>query len=69
MNGIRRSIDAGALIFGLILVATGVYYALRNTLGLQLAEIEWDRIWPFIVLAIGTSAVLKAWTRPDDQAR
>jgi hypothetical protein len=67
MNGIRHSIDAGALFFGIILIATGIYYTLQNTFGMQLAEIDWDRIWPFIVLAIGASAVFKAWTRPGEQ--
>ncbi len=61
MNDIKR-LDAPGIIFGLVLLTTGVWYLLRNTFGLPLDEIDWDRVWPLIVLCLGGSVIFKAWT-------
>jgi hypothetical protein len=63
MNQLKRGMDAPGIVFGLILLAAGAYYMLRNTFGLPLDEIDWDRVWPFIVIALGGSVILKAWTQ------
>ena len=55
--------DAPGLFFGAVLMATGVYYVLRNTFGLPMGEIDWDRVWPFIVVGLGGSIIFKAWTQ------
>ncbi len=57
----RRGLDAGGILFGLILLGVGVYYIFRNTLGFVLPEIDSDQIWPLIVVAIGLAIVLRAW--------
>lgn len=49
-----------AVVFGLVLLATGACYMRRNTFGLPLDEINWDFVWPVIVLALGGSVVSKA---------
>jgi hypothetical protein len=49
----RRNFDFGALIFGLIVLGVGVYYFLANTLGLQIPDLDWDKIWPLLVVALG----------------
>ena len=54
-----RRTDIGWIIVGGILVLVGGFYVLRNTIGLDL---NWDAVWPFIVLGLGViflgSAVL-----------
>jgi di/tricarboxylate transporter len=60
MNQLKRGMDAPGIVFGLVLLATGAYYMLRNTFGLPLDEINWDLVWPVIVLALGGSAIFKA---------
>jgi hypothetical protein len=58
MNTLKH-LDTPGLVFGAILLFTGVYYVLRNTFGLPLQDINWDNCWPFIVVAIGGSIVFK----------
>jgi hypothetical protein len=55
--------DLGAIVFGVIVVAVGIYYFLSNTLGWNLGELNWDAIWPILVVGIGASILLGAWRR------
>jgi hypothetical protein len=52
---IRRTIRAngGALILAVVLILVGGYYFLRNTLGIDLGELDDDAVWPIIVIALG----------------
>jgi hypothetical protein len=52
---IRRSIrtNGGGLILAVVLILVGGYYFLRNTLGLDLGELDDDAVWPIIVIALG----------------
>ena len=53
-------IDLGALIFGAILVVVGGYYLLENTFGINMPEINWDQVWPILVIVLGCGVVLRA---------
>ncbi len=53
-------IDLGALIFGAILLVVGAYYLLENTFGIAMPEINWDQVWPIIVIVLGASVVIRA---------
>jgi uncharacterized integral membrane protein len=55
-----RRIDVGALVFGAILLVVGAYYLLENTFGFNLPEINWDQVWPILVIVLGASVVLRA---------
>jgi uncharacterized integral membrane protein len=55
-----RRIDVGALIFGAILLVVGAYYLLEKTFGIAMPEINWDQVWPILVIALGASVVLRA---------
>jgi hypothetical protein len=59
----HRRTDTGALIFGLILLLVGGYYMLTETFQLNLPELDWDRIWPLIILVIGAGILWNAWSR------
>ena len=58
-----RSIDIGAILFGLIVLGVGIYYTLVNVFGLELAELDWDMIWPLAVVALGIGILWGAWSR------
>lgn len=58
-----RSTDVGAILIGLIILAVGIYYTLVNVFGLELAELDWDKIWPLAVIALGIGIVWGAWSR------
>jgi hypothetical protein len=59
----RRRRDLGGVVFGVILLLVGGYYLLDQTLGLALPELDWDKIWPIIVIAFGAVIVYGAWSR------
>jgi len=56
-------LDYGGLVFGAILLFVGGFYFLRNTLGFDLGELDWDLIWPALVLLLGVGVILGALTR------
>lgn len=58
----RRRDDGriGSIVFGLILVALGVWFFIEQTLGFDLPELRWDELWPLILIAIGLWVVLGA---------
>lgn len=58
-----RSTDVGAILIGLIILAVGIYYTLVNVFGLELAELDWDKIWPLAVIALGIGILWGAWSR------
>jgi phage shock protein C len=55
--------DHGGVVFGAILLLVGGYYLLDQTIGLNLPELNWDRIWPVILIVIGAAVLYGAWTR------
>jgi hypothetical protein len=61
--GRLRGLDIGAVVFGLIVLGVGAYYLLVNTFGLDLPELDWDKIWPVLVIFLGIAIVLGAWGR------
>jgi len=65
MNTLKR-LDTPGLIFGILLLFSGTYYVLRNTFGLPLDDINWDLVWPFIVVALGGTVLTKAVTHPRE---
>lgn len=63
-----RSGSIGFVIVGFILLVVGGYYVLTNTLGLDLGPINWDVIWPIIVLGLGVIFLASAFgLRGTDQ--
>ena len=62
MERLRR-IDVGAILLGLIVLGVGTYYTLVNVFGLELAQLDWDMIWPLGVVALGIGIIWGAWSR------
>ena len=52
-----------ALIFGILLFAAGLYFLARNTLGIRMPDLDWDTIWPFLLVALGLLLLYRAWER------
>jgi predicted secreted protein len=58
--------DSGRLatvVFGLIVIAIGVWFLLDRTFGFELPDIEWGSLWPLIVIALGAWILLGAGNR------
>jgi membrane protein DedA with SNARE-associated domain len=54
--------DSGAAVLGVILMLVGGYFLARE-LGIWLPDMDWDVVWPVIVLVVGVVLVLRAWRR------
>jgi hypothetical protein len=50
----------GALIGGLLVVAVGVYFLLRNAFGYVIPDINWDLVWPVVVIVSGVAILSRA---------
>lgn len=63
----ERARDRGpslvAIVVGLGLLAVGIYYFLRQTLGIDIPPIRWSSVWPVILIVIGGLIVLRALGR------
>ena len=66
MHARRHGSDYGAVIFGAILLFVGGYYLLRNTFGFDLGELDGEKIWPIVLIAIGVGVVIRAVSRGRD---
>jgi hypothetical protein len=61
-----RGVDAGGVLVGLIVMGIGFYYFLTNTLGLPIPQLDWDRVWPLFIIALGVSIVWANGLRRKD---
>ena len=58
-----RGLDLGAIIIGVLVLGVGAYYVLVNTFGVNLPDLDWDKIWPLAVMAVGVAIIAGAWSR------
>ena len=63
MFDFHRRFDFGALVIGGIILFAGGYYFLRNTLGWNMGELDWEPIWPVLVIVLGASILFGAVVR------
>ena len=61
----RRRLDLGAILLGVTLAIVGGYYMLTNTFGFSLGEINWDAIWPILVIVVGVGISARAFSRHE----
>jgi hypothetical protein len=54
--------DWAAVIFAIILIASGAYFVLRDTLGFTLPDIPWAKLWPLLIVVLGAVVFLRGWT-------
>ena len=58
--------DSGRLatvVFGLIVIAVGLWFFADRTLGLDLPRINWGSLWPIVVIGLGIWILLGAANR------
>jgi hypothetical protein len=48
-------------LFALVLIVLGTYYLLRNTLGIDLPQLEGEAVAAFIAVLGGIALLLRAW--------
>jgi hypothetical protein len=63
MHSVHRRSELGGLIIGAVILFAGIYYLLRNTLGFDLDELNWEAIWPLLVIGLGVAILYGALVR------
>lgn len=59
----RHRLDLGGLVLGAIVIAVGVYYLFKETLGFDIPDLNWDQIWPLLLIVFGGLILYGAWSR------
>ena len=54
---------SASLIFGVIILVIGLWFFARETLGLDLPDIEWSTLWPLLLIGLGAWIVFGAMRR------
>jgi hypothetical protein len=52
-----------SLVFGVIILLVGLWFFATQTLGIDLPRLDWDQLWPIVLIAIGALIVLNAMQR------
>ena len=52
-----------SLIFGVIILAIGLWFFATRTLGLDLPDLDWGQLWPILLIGFGAWIVLGAVRR------
>lgn len=58
---VRRRSGVGTVVIALILIFVGSYYVLRNTLGIDLPELDSDQVVPLVAVVLGLALLYRAW--------
>jgi len=54
---------AGPLIIGVIILVVGLWFFATQTLDIDLPRLDWNRLWPLILIVLGIWIVLRAFGR------
>jgi hypothetical protein len=53
----------GTIVFGVILVAIGLWFFADQTLGLEMPRLRWSELWPILLIGLGAWIVLGSMRR------
>ncbi len=53
----------GTIVFGVILVAVGLWFFADQTLGLDMPRLRWSELWPIFIIVLGGWIVLGSMRR------
>jgi hypothetical protein len=53
----------GSIVFGIILVAVGLWFFADQTLGFDMPQLRWSELWPVLIIGIGAWILLASMRR------
>lgn len=53
----------GTVVFGVILVAVGLWFFADQTLGLDMPRLRWSELWPIFIIVLGGWIILGSMRR------
>ena len=60
---VRETADAAGRVWGLVLLAVGLWFLADVTLRLDMPSVAWRDLWPLALIVFGGFIVLKGMTR------
>ena len=61
--GIQGAADTATRVWGLILLAVGVWFVADVTLGYDMPGVPWSQIWPLALVIAGVAVLVRAMSR------
>ena len=58
-----RAGDTGARVWGLLLIAVGLWFFAEVTLGYDMPAIPWGEVWPLALIVVGLYVVARGLRR------
>ena len=55
----RPRVDTGTIVWGEILIVVGGWFFLDQTLGIDMPNVDWDSLWPVVLIVIGAAVILQ----------
>lgn len=60
---VRETVDLAGRLWGLVLLAVGIWFFADVTLRLDLPAVAWDDLWPVVLIVLGGLVVLRGVAR------
>jgi len=60
--GVQRAADSAARIWGLIVLAFGIWFLADVTIGIDMPAVPWADLWPLGLILIGLFVVVRGMT-------
>ena len=61
--GVVRAADTASRIWGLVVLAIGLWFFADVTLGYDMPSVAWRDLWPIVLIAIGLVVVVRGMNR------
>lgn len=60
---VRETADLAGRLWGVVLLAFGIWFLLDVTLRMDLPAVAWDQLWPVVLIVLGGFVVLRGMAR------
>jgi len=60
---VRQTADVAGRVWGLVLIAFGLWFFADVTLGMNMPAVAWRDLWPLLLIVVGAIIVMRGMTR------
>ncbi len=55
--------NLASIVFGVLILAIGVWYLLDQTLGFEMPRVRWADLWPIFLIVVGIAILFRSARR------